>query len=143
MWYEDVLATRGIEKGPLVLDSKFEDPYVLISNWWNTAKEWEVAVKTPGDYHVKVLWGNNSQPQLREKHELGNRDMSHMTEVVIPKIAFTKVNDKIIKQEIEGASGEIDMGIINLSPGISSIQSWINDQDNKLSVTTIFEKVKN
>jgi hypothetical protein len=138
MWYEDVLTTRGIEPMPLKFNSEKEDPLVLISNWWaRKAMSWDIAVETPGEHHVKLVWGNASQPELYKKHVIGNSDLRNMTKIAIPETAFLKVGDEVYTKKISGPEGEVDFGPIDIPAGYVNIQSWINTQETRLSLTTL------
>jgi arylsulfatase/arylsulfatase A len=138
LWYDDVLSDRGVDVLPLKFNSNKEDSFVLISNWWvRKALSWDIAVETPGEYKIKLVWGNVSQPELYEKHVIGNADLRKITNIVKPETANLKVGDKVYTKKISGPAGEVDFGPIDIPAGYVNIRSWINTQETQLSLTTL------
>ena len=119
-WYNDVYSTRGFNRPVLKLNSDKENPVVLTSNFWLKPRQWDMVVETPGLFDVTVYWGN--------------------LPVDRPEKLYLKIGDRQYQHDIGQPVGSHLFRNIEIPPGYHGIKSWIDDEQMKLSITTVLNK---
>ncbi len=118
-WHREVFSTRGHNRPVLKLNSRKQNPVYLTSNFWLAPRAWEMVVETPGTFDVTVHWGN-----LKAK----------------PEKLHTEIAGKHYEAVITKKKGEHTFKNVSIPSGYQKIQSWVNNKQTKLSITTVIKK---